>query len=161
MFIALVLFSNLRVSGSLILKDLLEPCVINKIMRTGGSLRGFEVTRIGVFLILYYFPQKDTTGGPLFLKCSHNPNWWLLMKSNYSPGQNQTFHVNQRVFEVFEITKTSGSLILIFFKIKSWRFSDSIIFIEPESVVVNEIKLPAQRTTSPFKQTESSLKFSK
>jgi hypothetical protein len=42
MFITLVLFSNLRVSGSLILKDLLEPCVINKIMRTGGSLRGLK-----------------------------------------------------------------------------------------------------------------------
>jgi hypothetical protein len=113
-------------------------CVTNKIMRIGGSLRGFEVTKIGDYLILDYFPQKDTTSG-LFLKCSHNPNWWLLMKSNYLPGQNQTFHVNQRVFEVFEITKTSGSLILIFFKIKSSRFSDSIIFKEPESVVVNEI----------------------
>ncbi len=129
-------------------------------MRTGGSLRGFEVTRIRDYLILDYFPQKDTTGSPLFLKCSHNPNWWLLMKSNYSLRQNQTFHMNQRVFEVFEVTKTSGSLILIFFKINSWRFSDFIIFKEPESVVVNEVKLPAQRTTSPFKQTESSLKFS-
>lgn len=40
--ITLVLFSNLRVGGSLILKDLLEPSVINKIMRTGGSLRGLQ-----------------------------------------------------------------------------------------------------------------------
>jgi hypothetical protein len=46
---------------------------------------GFEVTRIGNYLILDYFPQKDTTGGPLCLKCSNNPNWWVLMKSNYSP----------------------------------------------------------------------------
>jgi len=46
---------------------------------------GFEVTRIGDYLILDYFPQKDTTGGPLCLKCSNNPNWWVLMKSNYSP----------------------------------------------------------------------------
>jgi len=42
MFTALVLFSNLRVGGSLILTDLLEPCVFNKIMRTGGSLRGLK-----------------------------------------------------------------------------------------------------------------------
>jgi len=56
-------------------------------MRTDGSMRGFEVTRIDDYLILNYFPQKDTTNDPLFLKYSNNPNWWLLMKSNYSPGQ--------------------------------------------------------------------------
>jgi hypothetical protein len=42
MLITLVLFSNLSVGGSLILKDLLEPSVVNKIMRTGGSLRGLK-----------------------------------------------------------------------------------------------------------------------
>jgi hypothetical protein len=42
MFITLVLFSNLRVGNSLILKDLLEPSVINKIVRTAGSLRGLK-----------------------------------------------------------------------------------------------------------------------
>jgi len=42
MFTALVLYSNLRVGGSLILTNLLERYVINKIMRTDGSLRGLK-----------------------------------------------------------------------------------------------------------------------
>ncbi len=68
-------------------------------------------------------------------------NFWKT--HNNRPENFQFFHENKQVFEVFEITSTHSSLVLIFlFKSLEPAVLLFEIFEKPELEVINQIKYP-------------------